>query len=282
VHAVDVAFRTLLAPDLATSAEDRALRVPAGQISLGQLLDSLSFAHLPTRPYVLLNMISTVDGRATIRGRSGPLGSRADHDLFHGLRSLVDGVLVGAQTLRTERYNRIVADAPSRTRRLARGLGEDPLACIVSTSLALDPTIPLLADSDARVAVLTPSEGELVPVAARVAYVRAVRDGRLDLAAALGTLRRRFAVRTLLCEGGPHLAGQLIAADLLDELFLTTSPKLVSGEVESDPASAPPAARAGPALSILSGPEFDPPVALELRSLLESESYLFARYRVLS
>jgi riboflavin biosynthesis pyrimidine reductase len=281
VHAVDVAFRTLLAPDLATSAEERVPRAPTGQISLGALLDSLSFPHLPTRPYVLLNMISTVDGRATIGGRSGPLGGRADHDLFHGLRTLVDGVLVGAQTLRTERYNRIVADAPSRTRRLARGLGEEPLACIVSTSLALDPTIPLLADGGAHVAILTPSEGELVPVAARVAYVRAVRDGRLDLAAALGTLRRRFAVRTLLCEGGPHLAGQLIAAELLDELFLTTSPKLVSGEVESDPASALPAARAGPALSILSGPEFDPPVAVELHSLLESESYLFARYRVL-
>jgi riboflavin biosynthesis pyrimidine reductase len=281
VHAVDVVFRTLLGPELAASAEDHAPRAPAAQISLAQLLDALSFPHLPTRPYVLLNMISTVDGRATIRGRSGPLGNRADHDLFHGLRTLVDGVLVGAQTLRTERYNRIVADAPSRTRRLARGLGEEPLACIASTSLALDPTIPLLADSDARVALLTPSEGELVPVAARVSYVRAVHDGRLDLAAALGMLRRRFAVRTLLCEGGPHLAGQLIAADLLDELFLTTSPKLVSGEVESDPASALPAAPAGPALSILSGPDLDPPVALELCSLLESESYLFARYRVL-
>src|ERR1700689_1510759 len=59
------------------------------------------------RPYVLLNMASTVDGRATIGGRSGPIGNRADHELFHALRTTVDAVLVGAGTVRAERYGRL-------------------------------------------------------------------------------------------------------------------------------------------------------------------------------
>src|SRR5712691_9174934 len=56
------------------------------------------------RPRVLLNMVSTADGRATIGGRSAPLSSRADRALFHGLRTAVDAVLVGAATVRMERY----------------------------------------------------------------------------------------------------------------------------------------------------------------------------------
>jgi riboflavin biosynthesis pyrimidine reductase len=148
---------------------------------------------------------------------------------------------------------------------------------VVSASLALDPRIPLLADPAARVAVLTASAGTLPPVAARTFYVRASDDnGALDLRAALGVVRERFAVRTLLCEGGPHLAGQLLAAGLLDELFLTIAPKLAGGDVVSE-------AEGGhhqPALSIVSGPPLEPPVQLELASLLESDSYLFLRYRV--
>jgi hypothetical protein len=82
----------------------------------------------PARPRVLLNMVSTLDGRATIGGRSGPIGNRADRELFHALRSVVDAVLVGAGTARAERYGRLVREESVRERRLARGLAAEPLA----------------------------------------------------------------------------------------------------------------------------------------------------------
>ncbi len=91
------------------------------------------------RPRVFLNMASTADGRATLNGRSGPIGNRADQELFHALRSAVDAVLVGAGTARAERYRRLVRDAAQRQLRQERGLAEEPLACIVSASLALSP-----------------------------------------------------------------------------------------------------------------------------------------------
>jgi riboflavin biosynthesis pyrimidine reductase len=73
----------------------------------------------------------------------------------------------------------------------------------------------------------------------------------------------------VLCEGGPHLARQLLGAGLVDELFLSLSPMLAGGE----PAG-------GEALRILAGTELEPPVGLELLDVLSSDSYLFLRYGV--
>ena len=112
------------------------------------------------RPRVLLNMISTADGRATLRGRSGTISGPADRALFHGLRTAVDGVLVGGGH-RAQRALR--PDDPRRRRRRLRserGRPEEPLACIVSGRLALDRDLPLLAEPSARVAILTALAGE--------------------------------------------------------------------------------------------------------------------------
>jgi riboflavin biosynthesis pyrimidine reductase len=222
------------------------------------------------RPRVMLNMISTADGRATLGGRSGAISDPADRALFHGLRSAVDAVLVGAGTARAEHYGRIIPNAERRAERVHHGLSEEPLACIVSGRLALSPQeIPLLDEPAASVAILTASAASLPGCAAHVCYVRAERDGRLDLAAALAELGERFDVRSILCEGGPHLAWELLAGGLLDELFLSLAPLLAGGESSGDQA-----------LRILAGNELEPPVKLELRGVLHSGSHLFLRYGV--
>jgi riboflavin-specific deaminase-like protein len=223
------------------------------------------------RPYVVLNMVSTLDGRATVGGRSGPLSDSADRALFHGLRSVVDAVMAGAGTVRAERYGPTVPDPERRRLRARRGLSEQPLACVVSAGLAFPPDLPLLADPDSRVVILTPSQESLPQTAARVEYVRARReDGSLDLTAALAELHDRLQIRTLLCEGGPHLNTELLSAGLVDELFLSISPLLAGDDRPDEP----------PPLRILAGQDFDPPLAVELRSALEHDSRLFLRYRV--
>jgi riboflavin biosynthesis pyrimidine reductase len=258
----------------------------------------------PGRPHVALNMISSVDGRASIDGRSGPLGACADRALFHGLRAVVDAVMVGAGTARVEGYRRLIRDEAVRARRRERGLQEEPLACIVSGRLSLTPErVPLLGEPAARVAILTSSEASLPECPARVEYVRARRDGALDLEAALAELRERFGVRTLLCEGGPHLAAQLCEAGLLDELFLSLAPKLAGGDAPAKgdalatggdaPAKGDALATGGdapagedvstggkPPPRILAGAELKPPLELELAGVLEHEGHLFLRYRV--
>jgi riboflavin-specific deaminase-like protein len=221
------------------------------------------------RPYVVLNMASTLDGRATVDGRSGPIGNRADRELFHALRDGVDAVMAGAGTVRVERYGRIIAKEPVRRARVERGLSAEPLVCIVSGRLALPLDMPLLAEPEARVVIVTSSAASLPEVAARVEYIRAADAGALDLPPAMRELRARFGVQTVLCEGGPHLNTQLLLAGLVDELFLSLAPKLAGGEDAT-----------GEALRILAGAAFAAPAELELLSVLENDSHLFLRYAV--
>lgn len=221
------------------------------------------------RPYLILNMAATLDGRASLDGRSGAIGNRADRELFHALRAGVDAVMAGAGTVRVERYGRIIADERVRRERVERGLSAEPLACIVSGRLSLPPDTPLLGEPQARVVIVTSSSAGLPETAAQVQYVRAARDGELDLPLAMRELRERFDVRTLLCEGGPHLNTQLLLAGLVDELFLSLAPKLAGGEDAT-----------GEALRILAGAAFAEPAELELLGVLENESHLFLRYAV--
>jgi riboflavin biosynthesis pyrimidine reductase len=211
------------------------------------------------RPRVALNFATTLDGRAAIDGRSGAIGSDTDTAMLTGLRQRFDAVMIGAGTMRVERYGRIVSDPAKRARREELGLPGDPLMVIVG-GLDLPWDAPLFTDGGGEVVLLTAEDGDPPATATPVEVVREP-DGRVDLTAALRHLRAERGVRALLCEGGPHLHSQLQAEGLADELFLTMAPKLV-----------------GAGSSILEGAL--PQVAeLELAWLLDEGSELFARYR---
>lgn len=212
------------------------------------------------RPFVAMNFAATVDGRATIGGVSGPIGSAADTAMLAGLRTRFDAVMIGAGTMRAERYGRPLASQGMRERRERIGLPHDPLMVIVSGRLDLPWDAPLFTDGGGRVLVFTASEAEPPPTATPVRVVR--HEGFVDLVAALRHLRAERGVRAVLCEGGPGLHGELEGAGCVDELFLTIAPKLAGGDVPR----------------ILEGPL--PAVApLELLWLLEKDGELFTRYR---
>jgi riboflavin biosynthesis pyrimidine reductase len=211
------------------------------------------------RPHLALNFASTLDGRATIDGRSGPIGSETDTAMLVGLRLRFDAVMIGAGTMRAERYGRIVSDPAKRAAREALGLPGDPLTVIVG-GLDLPWDAPLFTDGGGEVLLFTGAEDDPPPTATPVEVARS-EDGRVDLTAAMRHLRERRGVRALLCEGGPGIHAELQAKGLADELFLTIAPKLV-----------------GAGRSILEGAL--PEVAeLQLTWLLQEESELFARYR---
>src|SRR6478736_602542 len=83
------------------------------------------------RPLVAVNFAATVDGRASIGGVSGPIGSSADTEMLAGLRTRFDAVMIGAGTMRAERYGRVVGSREKRERRERIGLPHDPLMVIV-------------------------------------------------------------------------------------------------------------------------------------------------------
>jgi len=214
----------------------------------------------PERPYLILNFVTTLDGRAAIGGRSGPIGSSTDSEMLLRLRTRVDAVMIGAGTMRAERYGRIVPDAQLRAYRERTLLSHDPLAVIISNRLELPWDAGLFTNGGGRVVIFTASGQEPPETATPVRVIRHP-DG-VDLAEALAWLRRERGIRSVLCEGGPTLHGRLREAGLADELFLTIAPKIAGGE--------------GP--RILEGALVDVD-EVELAWLLESSNELFARYR---
>lgn len=198
----------------------------------------------PDRPHLYLDMVASVDGAASVAGRTRALGDDADRLAFARLREWCDVVLVGAGTVRAERYGPPRTDPEIRSRREARGLAPDPRVVVVTRSARLDPDEPLFSDPARRPIVLVPGSAphERVSALADVAEIITMGDDEVDLAVALASLRSE-GVGRVLCEGGPTLNGQLIAAGLVDEVFLTLTPQLVGtsphrilhGGVEGEP-----------------------------------------------
>src|SRR5215207_6763426 len=242
----------------------RLLPDPA-ETTVAEQLASLDLKPLapPHRPFLILNFATTLDGRAAISGRSGPIGSDTDTEMLQRLRTRVDAVMIGAGTMRAERYGRMVSNPDLRAYRERTGLAHDPLAVIVSNRLELPWDAPLFTDGGGRAVIFTASQDPAPQTETPVTVVS--HEGGVELDRALEYLRTERGIRALLCEGGPILHGRLREGGIADELFLTIAPKLAGGE----------------APRILEGALPDV-IDMQLAWLLESHGELFARYRLLT
>lgn len=176
----------------------------------------------PSRPYVIINMVSSIDGKSTIWGRTAGLGDEADRQTMRNLRSKADAVMVGAGTLRSERIS-LGLDEPAD--------GPQPLAVVATKTGDVPLESNLILHESQEVLLLSP-ENLYVPREESVRWMRVPRDpsGNMDLREALKGLKGEHAVDLLLVEGGPTLNHALASRGLADELFLTLAPKLLGGE----------------------------------------------------
>ncbi|MBC9927872.1 MULTISPECIES: pyrimidine reductase family protein [unclassified Leucobacter] len=184
-------------------------------------------------PSIRVNFVSSADGALTVDGHSGGLGGVTDRRLMQVLRAMSDAILVGAGTVRSEGYAGVRPGARDAAWRADRGLEAVPPIVIVSGDLALDPGLGVFTEAAARPIVVTHSASPveqrraLDPVA-DVLVCDPGASGRVDLSNARDQLAAR-GLTQLLSEGGPHLFGALLEANLVDELCLTVSPHLVGG-----------------------------------------------------
>jgi riboflavin biosynthesis pyrimidine reductase len=215
------------------------------------------------RPAVRANMIASVDGAASADGRSGRLGGPVDKIVFGALRSLADVILVGAGTMRTERYGPARLDDEARQRRTSSGLAAVPPIAVLTASCRLDWHLPFFTEAEQRPLVITVAnaEADAQARAAEVADVVLAGDDEVDIDQALQALGER-GHDNVLCEGGPRVLGQLAKDERLDELCLTLAPALVASD----------------AGRIVTGSALEPFRHLELRDILEADGYLFLRY----
>ncbi len=217
------------------------------------------------RPWVMVNMIASIDGATAVDGLSGGLGGPGDKEVFRAVRSLPDVILVAAGTVRAEGYGPPRPSEEVQRRRRARGQHATPRFAIVTRRLDLDPDAPLFRDAvaDARPLILTTDEAAAgAPAALRaVAEVRATGASSVDLPRALRRLRTEGTASVVLCEGGPSLNGALVEQHLVDELCISVSPLLVGGD----------------AVRLAHG-ERATPTAFTLTRALEDDGMLFLRY----
>lgn len=183
-----------------------------------------------TEPRVRMNFVSSLDGAGTHEGRSGALGNEDDKFVFDTLRLLSDVILVGAGTVRAEGYGGIDSTAADASWRNLRGWPPRPRVAIVSSRLDLDPAHGVFTDSPLRPLVLThaAAPADRRAALAEVADVLICGETEIDPVAMVLALAVR-GMPQILCEGGPHLFGALIAADCVDELCLSLSPVLEGG-----------------------------------------------------
>jgi riboflavin-specific deaminase-like protein len=212
-------------------------------------------------------MVSTVDGKAALGGSAAGIGSRTDARLMRQIRAAFDAVIWGAGTLHDDLVDPRV-DPRRSSERVAAGREPQPLAVTVTGALTLSPTNRFLVNGPGRTVVFTVdgASPERRRALAPYATIVAQPGPAVDLAAALRHLHEAYGARTLLAEGGPTLNQRLLDAGLIDEIFWTLAPKLAGGHGRA----------------ILDGPRATSEISatMELVSLFEHESELFARYRL--
>jgi riboflavin biosynthesis pyrimidine reductase len=153
------------------------------------------------------------------------LGTPADKRVFDILRRLCDVVLVGAGTVRAEGYGPMRLEEPAVRWRREHGLSDQPVFAIVSAGLDLDPGHRIFTEAPVRPIIVTVERAakERRDALAEVADVIVAGDTRVDT----GRMRSLLTDRGLPqvhSEGGPHLFGDFLSDDAVDEVCLTISP----------------------------------------------------------
>ncbi len=223
-----------------------------------ELDDLWELYDLPAAPHLRAGFVQALDGVISVDGSSRPLSGEADRAALRTLRAVADVVLVGAGTARREDYGPIPLPDVLRERRTRSGRSERPaLAVLTRDAGRLDPGGRLFQDPAAPVVVVTAhAPPDHLPAHVEVL---ALPGPEVDPVAAVAALRQRFGPR-VLCEGGPHLLAQLLAAGAVDELCVTLAPVL-----------------AGPGPGMLPSPPAGPHL-LTLASLVESDGTLLSRW----
>lgn len=207
----------------------------------------------------MLNFVTSIDGATTINGQSTKLGDEDDLAMFQALRTVPDVILVGARTVIVEDYRPVSLDSERRRIRAQRGQSPAPKLAIVSGTMSLDVESRVFSDSDYKPLIITgiyanPGRLAMIGDAADVTILEELNPHTI--------LERLSHAGVILIEGGPSLAGQFVAAGLVDELNITIAPVLVGGDSDR----------------LLGGINADPPAEMKLDRALQGDRMLILRY----
>lgn len=201
-------------------------------VAIADLYTRLDFPSPPgPLPYLVANMVMTLNGEATVGGKAATIGTPVDSLVLTRLRAAADAVLTGSGTLRAEDATAALPETEA-ARRVASGRSPRLLAVLLASDLSWSPEMfsrRFFTDARFDKLVVTADRPDAEDVrrmedrGIAVARVPAGQDGRPDVTEALRTLRTRGA-RVVVSEGGPHVFASLLRARMVHEYFQTTAP----------------------------------------------------------
>lgn len=224
-------------------------------------VDLAEFYPWPEGSWVRAMMVTTLDGAAAgPDGRSRSISSNADLQVLIEARRLCDAVLVGAGTIRAERYKPFRVKQENVQSRVDAGLAPSVVPVIVSQTLDLPWDDQIFSESDIRPIVVTHESvsPSALSRAGEAADLMQCGSTTVDLAMAIESLQQR-GIQRIVCEGGPTLLQAMFTADLIDEADISLAPLFVGGQSKS-------------------GTPWQEVKRMRLIQVLEDDGFLFNRY----
>jgi riboflavin biosynthesis pyrimidine reductase len=243
---------------------DRLWPDPAADLDLDEAFADFEVGPSPEgRPFVAVNMVTSIDGRAQLGGRAEGLSGRADRRLLQLYRVAFDAVGSGAGTLRADDfYSHLPADLAAR--RVSADRPQQPAAVVIAGTHPV-PTDRRWFGHDDQPRILIVGRGSTMSAPPGTDLLVAPTD-RPEPAWVLERLAER-GIHSVLLEGGPTTNAAFVAADAIDELYWTIGARLLGTDALSMIAPIP------------NSPWADHPREAQLVSLHRSGDELFLRYR---
>jgi 2,5-diamino-6-(ribosylamino)-4(3H)-pyrimidinone 5'-phosphate reductase len=186
------------------------------------------------RPFVLINMAMSADGKiAPPHRRFAAFGSRRDHANLLALRATADAVMCGARTVDSAPVTLDAGGTAYERQRQRASLAKQNLRVVVSGSGSVDPGAAIFQHPGSPLIVLASGQApksRLAKLKRLADCVKVCGKNSVALGQALGWLRREWAVKRLLCEGGGELSFEILRLGLVDELHLTICPIIIGGK----------------------------------------------------
>ena len=177
------------------------------------------------RPFVIVKVAMSLDGRiATSTGSSKYITSREARTYVHGLRSEVDAVMVGLNT--------VLRDNPELTPRLVKG--KDPMKIVVDSKLKIPKSCNLMKEPAKLIIAATnkapkSSIKRLQHKGATVIIAKS-KNGMVDLEDLMKQLGKHE-ITSVMIEGGSQLNSSAIKAGVVDKVLIFTAPKLIGNGI---------------------------------------------------
>jgi riboflavin biosynthesis pyrimidine reductase len=220
---------------------------------------------------VRANIVLSLDGGASFNGKTRPISDDTDLWLLNQLRGYADVIVVGAGTVRAERYGPARLTDEQRKHRAGAGYADTPPPiAIVSARVTLERDLPIFAETGARPLLITVERSrQQAEALADLADVVIAGDERVDPVLLLAALASR-GLRRVLCEGGPTLLASFIEQDLVDDMCLSLAPCFAGSQ--------PVDAVGRPGQPLASAGALSHPTTLNLRHVLTNDGMLYLRY----